>query len=323
MEEALTPTPESSRLAKTLRLLGWIGLAVFLVISFTLAKLPEDRIGQILLGQLNSQLQYGPNPMEVTAEQFRLSLLLTPSVRLRSVTLKSRDASGQVTRVRLDELRIWPSLVDLLMGRMGGRLDLTPHGSKSPSLSASGWFKSGTFSVQADFREADLGDAGLGILPLLARVGGRLPLNGTLVIAGNAAVPSSWSGNIGLQLGKVALPAQRIAGFPIPALNIQNGEIKAQIAASKAKIQSLRLGKLTDPSDDLSGTLAGEITLGRSLDSSQLALKIQLRISEAVLKAFFLIDALLGPAKTPDGSYAFDLNGPFFMPALVPSGGGK
>jgi type II secretion system protein N len=173
--------------------------------------------------------------------------------------------------------------------------------------------------MNVSFDKADLGEAGAGLLPLLGKVSGKLPLSGSITLSGDPQQLSGWAGAITLDLDSIALPAQKIAGFQAPALSIRGGSIRVQIAGSRAKLENVRLGKVTEAGDDLAGTLSGEVTLGKTWDSSQLSLNAKVRISEAVNKAFFLIDALLGASKTQDGSYSFTLTGPTYAPVMAPS----
>ncbi len=312
-----------SRARKALKIAGWTTVAVGALLSFTLAKLPEDRIGQLLLGTLNQQLEAGSIPIEILADRTRLSIFPFPGVRLEGITLKSRDMSGKVQRIRWSQLKVSPSLLDLVIGRMGGTLRITPQGAESPSLTASGWMRGDSFSMDLRLNNADLGEAGVGILPLAAQINGKLPLEGSVSIRGPLSQMSGWEGSIQLVPGKVELPAQKLMGFPIPSLLIRGGEIRAAIQGGKARVDSVKLGRIAESGDDLSGVMTGEATLGKTWDASQLKLKVQLKLSESVLKSLFLIDGLLGASKTPAGIYSFELQGPSFAPNLVPAAAGN
>ena len=318
-----TDSISPSRARKALKIAGWTTVAIGALLSFTLAKLPEDRIGQLLLGNLNQQLQAGSIPVEILADHTRLSLFPLPGIRLEGITLKARDMSGKVQRIRWSQLKLSPSLLDLVIGRMGGTVRITPQGADSPSLSASAWMRGDSFSMDLRLNNADLGEAGVGILPLAAQINGKLPLEGSVSIRGPLSQMSGWEGSIQLTPGKVDLPAQKIMGFPIPALLIRGGEIRATLQSGKARVDSIKLGRIAESGDDLSGVMTGEVTLGKTWDASQLKLKVQLKLSESVLKSLFLIDGLLGPTKTPAGIYSFELQGPSFAPNLVPAAAGN
>jgi type II secretion system protein N len=312
-------SPSNARLKKGLGILGWVSLSLSLIITFTVAKLPDQQIGQILLSNVNRALQQGPMHLEISAQKTRISLFPLPGLRLEEITLKTRDPSGNSVRIRWAMLKIRPALLDLLMGRVGATVAIHPQPDQPAAIEASFWGTKDAFSVSATFDRADLGEGGAGLLPLLARVSGKLPLSGTLRLSGDPQQLSGWNGSIQLDLDAISLPAQKIAGFQAPALAIRGGSMRIQIANSRAKVENLRLGKISEAGDDLAGTLSGEVTLGKSWDASQLGLSAKLRISEALNKAFFLIDALLASSKTPDGSYSFTLTGPTYAPVMAPT----
>lgn len=318
--EAVAENPPS-RAKKALKTSGWFAFALASLLAFTLFKLPEDRIGQLVIGTLNQQLQAGSLPLEVLADRTRISLFPFPGVRLEGITLKSRDPSGKTQRIRWSQLKLSPSILDLLFGRMGGTVRITPQGAESPSMTAAGWIRGETFSLDLALQGADLGEGGLGILPIAAQISGKLPLGGRASIRGSLSQMSAWEGDIQLTPGNVDLPAQKMLGFPIPSLQIRGGEIRATLQGGKARVDSVKLGKLAESGDDLSGQMSGEVTLGKTWDTSQLKLKLQFKLSDAVLKSLFIIDGLLGPTKTPAGIYSFELQGPAYAPNVVPAAG--
>ncbi len=58
------------------------------------------------------------------------------------------------------------------------------------------------------------------------------------------------------------------------------------------------------------GSATGDIILGSNWDSSTLNAKINFKLSDPLIKAFFLIDSFLGPGKQGDGSYSLISHGP-------------
>ncbi|MFN7684311.1 MAG: type II secretion system protein GspN [Oligoflexia bacterium] len=317
-----TETAESlqTKIKKLLPALSWASLFLAVVAFFTLLKLPEQQIGQLLIEKINETLQQSTLALEISAERTRLSLLPLPAVRLEEVTLKARDATGNPIRANWKSLRIRPSVLDLILGRLGATIEIQAGLKPSRLLSASAWSKGSSFSLDLTLNQAELGETGLSILPLFAHISGKIPVSGRVQLSGNSSDLTALSGMIQLSFETVELPAQKISSFSTPKLTIRGGEIRAGIAASKLKIDSFRLGKPAEAGDDLAGTLSGSITLGKTLDSSQMDLKAMLRVSEAVNRAFFIIDAILGVGRKPDGSYSLSLNGPLYAPILGPGG---
>jgi type II secretion system protein N len=312
-----TPVPSRGiRIAKTI---AWV-LAFFGFLAlFTIAKLPDDRIGGLILGKASETLSSGGHGIALTAERTRISLLLLGRIRFEGLTVRTTSGSGSPTFVRWEEARLSPSLLDLLLARLGGTLHA--RGKDGSSFSLAFWStRAGKFSASARFNQAELGSTGVGLIPILAGINATLPLNGAVELSGEASKPSTLAGKIQLSLGKSVIPAQRISGFPIPSIRFGDGEIKATVSQGSLRFESLRLGKMDRDTDDIGGTATGDVALAQSMDSSQLNLKAKVRFSESVLKSLFLLDALLGPGKQPDGSYSIQLTGPLFAPQVQPGG---
>jgi type II secretion system protein N len=311
--------PARSRGIQIARNIGWVVAFIGFLTLFTVAKLPDDRIGGLLLGKASEVLSSDGRRVELSAERTRISLLLLGRIRFEGLTVRTSSSSGAPASIRWDEARLSPSLLDLFLARLGGTVQLLAKDGSSLSLAF--WSsRGGKFSLSAKFDKAELGNAGLGIVPILSGIDATLPLTGTIDLSGDTHQPTSMAGKIQLGIGKTELPAQRISGFPLPAIRFGDGEIRANVAQGTIKIESLRLGKMDRETDDLRGSASGDIALSRSWDSSQLNLKARLRFSEPILKSLFLLDALLGPGKQPDGSYSIQLTGPLYAPQMQPGG---
>jgi type II secretion system protein N len=309
--------PARSRGIQIARNIGWVVAFISFLALFTVAKLPDDRIGGLLLGKASEVLSSGGRRVELSAERTRISLLLLGRIRFEGLTVRTSSSSGAPASIRWDEARLSPSLLDLLLARLGGTVRLL--GKDGSSLSLAFWSsRGGKFSASVKLEKAELGTAGLGIVPILSGVDATLPLSGTIDLSGDANQPTSMTGKVQLSIGKTELPAQRVSGFPVPAIRFGDGEIRANVAQGTIKIESLRLGKMERETDDLRGSATGDISVARGWDSAQLNLKAKLRFSESVLKSLFLLDALLGPGRQPDGSYSIQLTGPLEAPQMQP-----
>lgn len=315
-----TSTPRKTRGARIAKAIGWTTAFLALLLAFTLAKLPDDRIGALVLGKASEILSSGGRPIEVSAEKTAISLLLA-RIRFEGLQLKTQDLAGSAVSVRWKELRIRPSLLDLLLLRLGGSAWI--QGEDDSQLSLSFWTtRNGVVSAALDLNKADLGGKGLGVLPLLAGVDGSVPLDGKAELTGDLSQTDTIRGTAQLKLGKLRLPTQKLMGFPIPRIQIDDGEIRISAESGKARIETFSIGRLDRESDDIRSTLSGEVTLGRTFPASQLNLKARLKFSSAFQGALFLIDGLLGPGKQPDGSYSLLLTGPIQAPQIQPAGGG-
>lgn len=315
--DSISAAPRGIRILKRF---GWIAAFFGLLIVFTLAKLPDDRIGGLILEKASEALSARGHRIEMTAERTRISLLLLGRIRFEGLSLRMTSDSGKSTFIRWNEARLSPSFIDLLLTRMGGTIKI--EGKDGSALTLAFWTtRSGKFSFSAKMDRADLGIGGIGLLPMLAEVEATLPLSGTIELSGDGSKPTSLSGKVQLTLAKSEIPGQRISGFPIPSIRFSDGEVRSIINSGVVKVESLRVGKLDRNTDDLAAVGSGEITLSSTWEASQLNLQSKLRFSESVLKSLVLLDALLGAGKQPDGSYSIRLIGPIYAPQMQPGGG--
>ncbi|MCM2324116.1 MAG: type II secretion system protein GspN [Oligoflexia bacterium] len=299
-----------SRLRRLLKTAGWTLFALFCLVSFTILKLPEDRIRNFVHGTISNVLaDYG---IGFSASEGHISIGLGLSYVMKDVKLTPPPPAMPA---RLKSVTFSPSFLPLLTGRLGGTLRIDQD---KGSLKADVTAKKQEFSVSLDARSFDSGAAG--ILPLTAELNGSFLLSGTGELRGDPNIPSTLQGQVALDLSRIVIDAQTIAGFSVPRLAISEGRLDAEIDRGKAKIKTLRLGKKGNPSEDFQGSVTGEMTLGRSWPSSTLNLKADFALSQTILKSFSLLEALLGMAKRPDGSYAYSIAGPLTAPIPTPAG---
>jgi type II secretion system protein N len=307
-----TPSPPvvpQSRLQRTLKTAGWVSFGIFCFLVFTILKLPEDRIKNYVQGTIASML--APKGITFSAEKGYISIGWGIAYVMKGVTLNfpPPDAPAHIEKVTFS-----PSILPSLFGYQGGSLWIyNGDGKLTGSFSTKGTQLSASFSA----KQMDLGK--LGLLPLAAGVHGSAMLNGSGSFAGDMSIPSTLTGDLDLNLNKVHLDQQTIAGFSVPALSVSEGKIELSADKGKATIKTFRLGK-PGSSDDIQATGSGDVMLGRNWDSSTLNGKVNFKLSDNILKAFVLIDALLGPGKQGDGSYSFTLNGPVTSPNPTPVG---
>ena len=144
-------------------------------------------------------------------------------------------------------------------------------------------------------------------------------INGTGSFSGDFRVPNTLDGDLHLDLSKVVIEQQSLAGFALPRMSVSEGKIEVATEKGKLLFKNVKLGKA---GDDLRATVTGDMVLGKSWDSSIVNAKVNFSLSEGVTKALVLVDALLAPGKQPDGSYTYTLAGALSGPP-VPTPGGK
>jgi type II secretion system protein N len=296
--------------------LGWIAFGVLCLVFFTFIKLPDDRIKANIDQMIRSA--FADRGIEYSATESQLSLLFGPSYTIQNISLSAR---GQTAQGHIDRIKISPSLLPLIVGRYGGSIELTQAGG---SLEGSFSMSRSKISASFQFKKLDLGK--LGLLPLLANLQGAALLEGSANISGDVSIPSTLEGKVALRMKQIHLDSQAVMGFSIPQIHISEAMVHIQLEKAKALIQTFRVGQsngalAANPDDDLQALITGEAALGKDWYSSTLNVKARFAIAEGILRAFILLDAILGTAKQSDGSYAYQLAGSFMSPVPTPIGG--
>lgn len=299
---------DSPKSRKTLRIVGWVLYTLFCLILFTIIKLPEDRIKSYVESMISSQLN--PKGIRFTANENHLSFFFGLSYTMKGVTLTFPPPTPPT---KIDEIQVSPSLLSLILGRIGGSVSIE-QGDGVLKSSFSIKDTKGSLSFKA--KKLDLGK--LGLVPLLAGIQASGILEGNGSLTGDFASPTTLEGDISLQLNKIQIDQQSVYGFTIPKLTVSEGTSEIEVSKSKATIKTLRLGKPGLASDDIQGNLTGDIILAKDWERSTVNLKIRFSLSESFMKSFVLLDAILSAGKQADGSYGFTLTGPLTAPFPTP-----
>ncbi|MBI2711853.1 MAG: type II secretion system protein GspN [Bdellovibrio sp.] len=311
--ESSEPIPPPTRLRKIGRFAGWALTTLFLLVMFTWIKLPDDKIKNDILGTITSELAH--SGISVSTTETDLSLLFGLSFTLKNalITLPQPNPA-----VRIERLEISPSLIGALFRKMAGEIQIrNGEGRLRGAFSFSG--TKGSIRVKAEKLEIQK----LGVLPFLAGIQGGGTLDGEGDLSGDFNLPSTLGGQAHFTAKKITLESQSIAGFLIPKIFISEGELEANLDKGKGPIKALKLGKPGNSKDDLIANLTGDLSLAATWPSSGLNAKVRFGISETVMKAFPILDALLGQAKESDGSYSYSLSGTLDGLVPTPLGGGS
>ncbi len=317
LTEVTSPTisaPPLGKARKILKTLAWMGLGMISLVFFTFLKIPETRLKNFIQATLVSALN--TQGITLNAAQTSLSIGFGITYKLKEITL-TRATSEEA--IQIDEIEFSPSLFPLTFGTLAGKVSLKKGDG---FLKSRFWLKnfktSPVIQTTVQLKKIDLGKLDLADFKHTEEI------NGDLSFTGDPKVPDTWKGEINVNLSKLILPQQMLAGFLVPSLAITEGVADLKIENAKVHLNKLRLGKAgaqpEDTKEDLIANATGDITLGKTLDSSTLNLKAAFKPSPGVMKAFVLLDALLAPGKQSDGSFAYQLTGPLFTPNYVPVG---
>ncbi|MBI2606263.1 MAG: type II secretion system protein GspN [Deltaproteobacteria bacterium] len=288
--------------------LAVFGFAVFLV--FLVMKLPEARIRNLIIAHIRIFAQ--EQGLSFSAEKVRIGILMGPTVKIHGAELKSVDDEKQ--NLKIPYVRIRPRLFSLLTSMKTASihaelLDGTISGAAGASPSA--------IKTELELRTLNLGQAALLRKFLGLQVEGKI--NGTLKILFDHVSPQKSDGKIRLFLDGIAVPAQAYMGFNLPQINIVSAHVDAGIAGGKLVINEFNVGK-DIKAEDLVAKVTGDVILAGLIDQSRVNIKAVFEISNRVITAFPLLDALIGTAKGSDGKYTYRISG--VLSALEPSPGG-
>lgn len=307
---------EASRLKRIIKRVGWVLLGVYCLVFFTLLKLPEDRVRNYIQGYIAYQLSQ--QDISFSADKSSLSFAFGIKYTMKDVTLNF--PAGQ-DPVKISEVSVSPSILSLLMGKLGASIHLENKGGsmdafyKMPLSGAGG-------SMAFDFSAKNLDLGSLGILPVALGIKGSGVINGDGRISGNLNTPATLDGKIDFSISKITINQQTIMGFSVPQLTVSQIKIDLDIEGGKGIVKTIQVGQQSSSTDDIKGTMTGDITFGKVLPYSTLNLKTNFSLSQTILKSFILLDALLGNGKVADGSYSFVLSGNLSAPNFLPASQG-
>lgn len=303
MSSAETTTPieeEVSRAKKVISFIGWSIFFFLFLISFTVLKMPQDKIHRWVIGTLNQQVSM--MGMQISADEG--SIGFGPSLQYEMKGIKvSKFATNKV--LVLSKLSISPAFRGLLEGKLGADIKIEEG---SGLIEGSVFIKGQDMDLKLDIQGVNLGR--IGALSFFTGLEGTLELRGDIDLRGNTQSLSSFEGTTKLLLSRIRIDEQMFRGFQIPLLNIADGAINTSFSSGRLNLSDVRLGKLGG-TDDLKLVAGGSIKLGQYIYNSDLDLKMKLGISKPLPSSYtVIIDMILGPMKQPDGTFAFKLSGP-------------
>jgi type II secretion system protein N len=297
-----------SRFRKFISLAAWTATGLTSLIVFTFLKLPEDRVKGLIQGNLSAAL--ASKGVTLTADQTSMGILFGPSYVMKDVTLTFPPPAAPA---HIDKIEIAPSFSALLTGKLGARVSIENGDGKIFLL---GSVRGTKASVRFEADKMNLGK--IGLFYLLSDINGSVTLTGKGAFSTNTDALNETDGELQLDLDKIVIDQQSISGFPIPKLAVSTGRIELDINQGRGTLKTLTIGKKGSLSDDVMATVAGDITLAKTLAASTTNLHANFALSQSLLKSFSLLEAILGNAKQPDGSFSYHLTGPLLAPNATP-----
>lgn len=281
------------------RFILWTFFAIICLIVFTIIKAPQDKVHSTLMSYVNQALSQ--QSIQLVSDEGKVRIGLGLSYEMSG--LKFVNTSNGKS-LKISEFSFSPSLLGMISGKMGGHFILREGTGKiEGDVSLMGE----DIDLHITLDRINLGKTGL--LSFFANVEGTADINGEINIFGSPRSLTSLKGNSKLKINRVVIDPQSLFGFNIPRLSIADGDIDLNLNSGKAEVKQLQLGK-QGSGDDLFIKVTGSSKLGRTIDASDIDVRVQLALAGEVAKTFALLDAILGNYKKPDGTYTFKLSGP-------------
>lgn len=304
LELAKAPPPSKLRIA------GFIlfGVAVFLV--FLVLKFPEGRLQNYVIAHARILMQN--EGLSFSAEKVQLSFILGPAIKFYNVEIKALDDDSKALKISYLKLR--PKISSLLAKNkkvgvsaelLGGELSGTVGGSAT------------SFFINLDLDHLNLGQSTLFRRYTIVEL--KAELDGTVKMDFDSSNPTQTDGKILLKAKNIHIPDQVAYGFNLPNLKISQCSLDIPIEGGKADFRLVECGKDLK-TDDIVGTISGQIAFEKTVDDSKVNLRTVFQLSQNIINAFPLLDALLANAKTSDGKYLYRIGGVIGGLSPIPGG---
>ena len=278
---------------------GYVLLTLLLTLYFSVLTFPYDTLKDRYLLEGTQGL-----PFRVSVESLRATPLLW--IRATGIQVLSNKPEDQTSLLTLQEVRLRPSLLRLLTGRLAFRVKAFLYGGKIQGRAGKG-----KDTVDLAFKWKDIA---LEKLPVQAQLGGaelKGDLSGQmdlrLRLQGNRLLPGE--GTFKGRLAGGAVKNVQFRGFPLPALADVTGEGEVTLGENRLNVESLSVN-----ADLINFSLEGKVDLSRMLASSPLNLKGKVKLAGSLASQYQSMLAGLLRKQDKEGFYVFSIRGTLNSP---------
>jgi type II secretion system protein N len=303
-------TTPPSKLRTTLSFIAWCSFGFSCLVFFTVLKLPDDRLKEIIQGNIAAAL--APKGITMTTGKSAITIFPRVSYTMSDVTLNFPPPQAPA---HIDRIEVGPSLASLFSGKLGASVAIE-NGDGSMSMLAA--FRGTRIGIKFNADKMDIGK--IGILPTLANLTGSLVVTGKGSISADTNALNQTDGEMQLALSHIVIDSQAISGFNIPKISISQGKLDMDMNQGRGVIKILSLGQPTSATDDIKANFSGDLNLGKDVQASTINVRGIFSFSTTILKSLSLIEMILQPYKQPDGNYSCKLAGSLLSPNPSPAG---
>lgn len=278
---------------------GYGLFTLLLIFYFSFLTFPYDEIKDRYIAQQTQGLPY-----EVSIENIRATPFLW--IRATGVDLIRANQKERVSVLKLREVRLRPSLIRLLTGKLAFRIKASLYGGKIKGRAGKG---KETVDVSLDWKNIALERLPVRTRMPEAELEGKLngQMDLRLRIQGNRLVPGD--GTLKARLSGGSAKNLQFRGFPLPALGEINGQGEITLGQNRATVESLSFS-----ADLLTFSLEGKADLARRLTSSPLNLKGKIKLSGSLASQYQPMLAGILRKQDKDGFYIFSIRGTLGSP---------
>jgi len=278
-----------------LRYAGYGFLTLLLTLYFMFLSFPFSEVQDRILPRLEAQL-----PFRVAVEDIRP----TPFLSLDLVNVEVfPKAAGPAPLLELQELRVRPSLLDLLIGRQTVRIRARLlDGSLGGKVSR----RKGNWELAVSWDGIHPGKH-----PLLKQENAQLDaaVSGDLDLKTEGTQWIGSTGTLSLNLADGSIQGFQVSGFTLPQVKGVRGSGSLTLEKRKAVLDTLTL-----TSDELSVSLNGNIDLAPRLNGSRLNLTGKLKLSGQLATQYEPMLSGFLRKRDAEGFFNFSLRGTLGAP---------
>ena len=280
--------------------IGYTLFTLLMIVYFLFLTFPYDLVKDRYLAQQTQGMPY-----RVSIDKVRA----TPFLWIRATGVDvSQAKKDQVSVLKLTEVRLRPSLLRLLTGKLACRFRASVYGGKIQGRAGKG---KETVDLTLSWKNIALAK-----LPVEARLpGAKLQgkLNGEMDlrmrIQANRLVPGD--GTLTARLTEGSAKNLQVQGIALPSLEGITGQGEVTLAQNRATVDTLTL-----KADLLTFGLEGKMDIARRLIASPLNLKGKIKLSGTLASQYQAMLAGFLRKQDKDGFYVFSIRGTLGSPRL-------
>jgi len=283
---------------RSLKVVGYGLLTLLLTLYFMFLTFPFSSIQEPLLSQMTKGLPLSIEMGEVEATPLLWMRFTDVRIQLRSET----------PLMKIDDIRIRPSLLALFLGKVSFRFKASLYGGTAKGSIGSG---GETREISLSWKDLLLGE--YGSIPVMkdAKVDGALSGKVQLKVQGGNWILSQ--GSVSGLLAQGGVKNFSLYGFPIPNLQDLTGKIEIRIEQKKALLERFSL-----EGDSLQFSAEGNADLLPRFSSSRLDLKGRMKLAGELASQYQPLLAGFLRSQDSEGFSTFSLKGTLGNPRFAP-----